>query len=449
MTAGGKPRKPAAKRGRKGRATGPVLGAATAVAGAVICGFGMLAVVRLANAPVMDASLAWELLPLGVFVAAVLFTAIMRFSRADAASLRLMLPVILLAGLGMVAQVRMGASLAPDSATRSLLAYPLGVGVMLIISFAAAGGRYELLARLQWVLWLVAVAVIAALLVLGTRFRGALFAAGGMTPTELIKPLLVLFLAARLAPAKGRKGKGRGKGRRKGKGLAGVPGLATTLIAMAIPMGLLVLQRDLGMVAMLGATTVLMLYAARGEVRWLVLGGVTALLLGLGMALLASHGQQRLMAWADPFASPTGRGWQPLQALSALYAGGFWGTGLGQGAPSLIPVASSDFIYAALAEELGFLGSILIVGCFLLIFREGLQRGESEKDPFGRLAAMGLTCMLAVQALLNMGGVTKALPLTGVPLPFISHGGSSLAVSFAMIGLVIAIGSPRTSRRKK
>ncbi len=255
---------------------------------------------------------------------------------------------------------------------------------MLVVSFLFSNGRYVVLRRLQWLWWIAAVGVIGLLLLLGTRFRGAVFAAGGFTPTEVIKPLLVVFLAA---------------------------------------------------------TTVLMLYAARGEARWLVLGGVGAIVLGVGMAVLATHGQQRLLAWLDPFSSPTGRGWQPLQSLSALYAGGLWGTGLGYGAPSTIPVASSDFIYAVIGEELGFLGCVLVVGLFLMIFREGLQRGEAEKDPFGRLTAIGLICMLAIQSLLNIGGVTKALPLTGVPLPFLSHGGSSLAVSFAMIGLVAAIGS--------
>jgi cell division protein FtsW (lipid II flippase) len=425
----------------KGDEARRVGGIAACVVGAVVCGFGMLALVRLVNAPAMESAMAWELLPLGVFCAAVLFTVILRYVRGDAASLRVLFPVVLLAGLGMVAQVRMGASLAPSSATRSLLAYPLGIAVMLAISFAAANGRYMLLRPLYWVFWCVAVAVVGALLLLGTRFRGALFAAGGFTPTEVIKPLLVLFLAARLAPVKGRSKKRKGK--RSGFSLRGLP---ATLVAMAIPMGLLVLQRDLGMVLMLAATMVLMLYAAKGEIRWLVLGGVAALVLGVGMALLASHGQQRLLAWADPFASPTGRGGQPLQSLSALYAGGLWGTGLGQGAPSTIPVASSDFIYAVIGEELGFLGCVLVVGCFLMIFREGLRRGEAEKDPFGRLAATGMVCMLAVQTFLNIGGVTKALPLTGVPLPFLSHGGSSLAVSLAMVGLVVAIGSPRKRR---
>jgi cell division protein FtsW (lipid II flippase) len=425
-------RKRSPQRRKQVGGAGLVLTVCWSLLGAVVCGFAMLGLVRFANAPVWDALFLWELLPLGVFAAALLFTAVLRHVRGDTASLRLILPVVLLAGIGMVAQVRMGASLAPTSATRSLLAYPFGIAVMLVVSFLFSNGRYVVLRRLQWLWWIAAVGVIGLLLLLGTRFRGAVFAAGGFTPTEVIKPLLVVFLAGRLSGVQstGRKGK-----------LKGEHGWMPTLVALSVPMGLLVLQRDLGMVAMLAATTVLMLYAARGEARWLVLGGVGAIVLGVGMAVLATHGQQRLLAWLDPFSSPTGRGWQPLQSLSALYAGGLWGTGLGYGAPSTIPVASSDFIYAVIGEELGFLGCVLVVGLFLMIFREGLQRGEAEKDPFGRLTAIGLICMLAIQSLLNIGGVTKALPLTGVPLPFLSHGGSSLAVSFAMIGLVAAIGS--------
>jgi cell division protein FtsW (lipid II flippase) len=122
-----------------------------------------------------------------------------------------------------------------------------------------------------------------------------------------------------------------------------------------------------------------------------------------------------------------------------MATGGWWGAGLGAGHPTAIPIAASDFVYAALAEEIGYVGCGLVLGIYLLFFYRGFRLADSLREPFAQSLATGLTAALALQTLLNVGGVTKALPLTGITLPFLSLGGSSLITSFLMLGLLLAL----------
>ncbi|MFA7160233.1 MAG: FtsW/RodA/SpoVE family cell cycle protein, partial [Kiritimatiellia bacterium] len=175
----------------------------------------------------------------------------------------------------------------------------------------------------------------------------------------------------------------------------------------------------------------------------------------------SAHARVRLAAWLAPFADPTGTSWQVLQALSAMYAGGIWGVGLGGGSPQFIPIASSDFIYAVIGEELGYAGCGIVLAFFLVLIFRGYRVAGGLPVPFGRLLAAGIVTTLAFQVLLNIGGVMKALPLTGITLPLISHGGSSLLTTFLSFGLLLAISeregatgkakmkpAPRRARRK-
>jgi cell division protein FtsW (lipid II flippase) len=151
------------------------------------------------------------------------------------------------------------------------------------------------------------------------------------------------------------------------------------------------------------------------------------------------HGERRIDAWLDPFQDPTGDGWQILQGLSGMYSGGLWGEGFGEGRPDFTPIAGSDFIYSVVGEELGFLGCAAVVLFFLILFQRGLAIAGRSRNTFGRFLAFGIVAVFATQTFLNIAGVTKLVPLTGLTLPFISHGGASLLTAFATIGLLLAV----------
>jgi cell division protein FtsW (lipid II flippase) len=404
----------------------------------LLAGYGMVMTVRLAHAPVVRLT---DLIPVGAMALPVLVFALVFGGRGYGGD-RLLPPlVLLLAGLGLLIQFRLG-TLEFDEAARSSLAYPLGAVVYLLAWALFRKGRgMTLLAGAALPSLFIAVAVLAVILVFGQRFRGAVFLAGQVNPAEVIKPLLAVFLAGVITDFR----------KPLQQTVAGIPAppmrsLATLGVLWALPMALLVAQRDLGMILLMNLTLVVLLFMATGRWGYLVLGGAAAAAVGaLGVRLFA-HAQARFLAWQDPFTDPTGKGWQILQSLSAMFSGGLWGSGLGAGAPTVVPIAASDFVYAAYAEELGFVGCLLLVMIYLLVFLRGYRVADHLRAPFPQTLAAALTTLLALQTLMNLGGVTKAIPLTGITLPLISHGGSSLVVSLAMLGLLTALSEPGGKR---
>jgi cell division protein FtsW (lipid II flippase) len=149
--------------------------------------------------------------------------------------------------------------------------------------------------------------------------------------------------------------------------------------------------------------------------------------------------QQRVDIWLDAFADPNGKGFQIVQATFALAWGGIAGTGLGLGNPNRIPAAKTDFIFAAIGEELGLLGTVAILAAFLLIVGVGLRIALRASSPFETLLATGLTTIIGFQAFIIMGGVTRLVPLTGITLPFVSYGGSSLVSNYVLLALLLRI----------
>jgi cell division protein FtsW (lipid II flippase) len=296
-----------------------------------------------------------------------------------------------------------------------------------------------------WFWALLSLALVGLLLATGQRFRGGVYAAGYITPTEPLKLTVVLFAAAfidRHAKA-------------LGKWSSPIPfpplrALWPLLACAAVLLALLLLQRDLGMVLILSLVLLGMLAAGTGRTGYLAYGAAAGALAGWLMLSLFSHGQRRVEVWLDPFDDPTGAGWQILQGLSGMYAGGLWGEGFGQARPQYTPIAESDFIYAVVAEELGFAGSALELGFFVILIARLFTIGARARSPFGMLVATGIATVFTAQTFLNVGGVTKFIPLTGITLPFISHGGSSLLTAFLSLGLVLAIsdGEPKPVRKK-
>lgn len=355
--------------------------------------------------------------------------------------------VAFLGGLGLLAQTRMGTLERPGSLVPGDLILPLGLLVMLAVAGIFRDGRYRLLTGRFWIWGGLSLALVAVLLLTGQRFRGAVFGLGFITPTELLKVTVVLFVAGFVNHYA--RALGRWHPRYPLPPWEPLWQLLAFWVALAT---LLLLQRDLGMVAILGIPLLTLLVVGSGRIGYLVYGLLGALGLGVLMLGVFEHGGRRIAAWLNPFDDPTGDGWQILQGLSGLYSGGLWGEGFGLGNPGYTPIAESDFIYSVIGEELGFVGCALLILFYLILFQRGLEITERSRCAFGKLIAAGLTATLATQTFLNVAGVTKLIPLTGVTLPLISQGNASLLVTAASVGLLLAVsdtaqGSP--ARRRK
>jgi len=205
----------------------------------------------------------------------------------------------------------------------------------------------------------------------------------------------------------------------------------------------LVFERDIGMASLLLATFAAMLYVATRRVD-LIAGG--AFIFSIAVWAAVRHYPYviaRFAAWRDPFGDPLGRGYQALQGLFSLAAGGLLGTGYGLGHPGYVPEASTDYIFAAWSEEFGALGGALLIGAFLIVLVRALGVARAQPDLYAKLLATGLAATLGFQVFIIIGGVIGLFPLTGITLPFFSYGGSSLVANFLLVALVWAIGSER------
>lgn len=253
-------------------------------------------------------------------------------------------------------------------------------------------------------------------------------------PGELAKLPIVVFLASLLTDRRPVAAVGEGRFR-----AAELRRLVPVAVAWAASFGVLVVQRDLGASLLLFATFVTMLYAGTGNRAYLVSGGA---LFGAG-AIAAwfafDHVQTRVQAWLAPFDDPFGTGYQIVQGLYAMGAGSLTGSGLGLGRPDLIPFAATDFIYAAVAEELGLTGSLSVIALYGLLVASGAAIALGARDQFRSLLAAGITFVFAIQTFLIVGGVVRLLPLTGITLPFMSYGGSSLLANMLLLALLMRI----------
>jgi cell division protein FtsW (lipid II flippase) len=256
-------------------------------------------------------------------------------------------------------------------------------------------------------------------------------------PGEAAKLLIVAFLASYLAD---RHRALTAMPRRLGPlSLPEPRQLLPILLAFGISFAVLVYQRDLGASVLLFLVFAAMLFAATG--RYAYPASALALLAGGGLAAYRSFGHVRLRveAWLHPFADFAGTGYQVAQGLFALGSGGLTGTGIGAGSPDLIPAAATDFVFAAVAEELGLAGAVAVIVAYGLLAAAGFGIALRARDQFRKLLAAGLTLTLALQTVLILGGVLRLLPLTGITLPFMSYGGSSLLANLVLVGLLARV----------
>lgn len=282
------------------------------------------------------------------------------------------------------------------------------------------------------------VATILALLIVkmpgfGVQAKGATrwIAVGPVTfqPTELLKLTMVLYTADLLARREGHLDKP-----------------ARTLFPVLAVFGfcgiLVMAQPDLGSLIVVGGITLAVLFAGGVQLAPLFATTVVGGALAMTLAMTEGYRRNRLLAFLDPWEDPLNTGYQTIQSLVGVASGGLTGVGLGEGRAKwgYLPEAHTDFIYAVVGEEMGFIGSVMVLALFATLATVGVRIALRAPDRFGTLVAIGIVVWLVLQALVNVGTVVGVLPITGVPLPFVSFGGTSLVVGMAAIGLLLNIG---------
>lgn len=263
-------------------------------------------------------------------------------------------------------------------------------------------------------------------------------------PGEFAKVVLAGFLAGYLVDK--RELLTLSSRRLAGLNLPDVKHFGPLLLAWGVALVVMIAERDLGSSLLFFTLFVVMLYLATSRAAYVV-GGMMMFAAGAVVAFrFFPHVQRRVDVWLDPFADPKGSGFQIVEAAFAMADGGITGTGLGLGTPGKIPFAATDMIFAAVAEELGLLGATAVLVTFVFFTATGFRVASRARSDFETLLAAGLTALLAFQAFVIIGGILRVLPLTGVTLPFVSYGGSSLIANYVVLAILVRI-SDRSARR--
>ncbi|HET9393524.1 MAG TPA: FtsW/RodA/SpoVE family cell cycle protein [Candidatus Rubrimentiphilum sp.] len=325
--------------------------------------------------------------------------------------------------------------------------YWLLASLVLVIALGPALANFRRMAAIKY-LWVLLSLVLFVLLLtpLGQEVNGARLwiriGAIQYEPIELIKLFIVFFLAAYLAETADVIAAARAWSIR-----ANLKYLGPLILGWGLSMAILVLQRDIGMAALLLATFAVLLYAGTRRIDLLV--GSCAIFIGVAFWAVRhySYVSTRIAVWRNPFADPLGSGYQASQGYYSLAAGGLFGTGYRLGHPTFIPAAATDYIYAAISEEFGLIGALILLSLFLLLVYRILAIANAQPDLYTKLLAIGLGATMAFQVFIIVGGVVGLFPLTGITLPFISYGGSSLVANFLLVALAWAMSSERTAPR--
>ena len=379
--------------------------------------------------------------PLGLFAAFAAAHVAIRFLAPGADSA--ILPIVFaLSGTGITFLTR----LAPDAAVSQVVWLFLSVAAM--VAVLALVRDLDSLADYKYTIGIAGVVLLVLPMLLGTEQNGSklwiYIGNFSFQPGEFAKIAITLFLAFYLAA--NREALSASMRRFGPFTLPRLRMLLPLLVMWGISLLVVVFETDLGSALLFFAFFVIMIYVATGRVSYVVVSLLLLAVGGVACYFLFGHVQNRINIWIDPWSAASSGGYQLVQGLYSLADGGLVGSGIGNGLSTTIPFVQSDFIFAAIGEEMGLLGASAILILFLLFCVRGLATAARAKSDCSAFAAVGLTCAISIQAFIIVGGVTKLLPLTGVTLPFMSQGGTSLLASFLIVGLLLRAGDEGTGR---
>lgn len=310
--------------------------------------------------------------------------------------------------------------LSPVKAIKQLSWFTLGMGVYIfLVVFLPQIRRFG---KLKYTYAIITVILLALPLFLGSEIKGSRnwlrFGNFGIQPSEIAKLFVIFYLASAL------------------QNIKNFWGVIRAAIPVFIGIGFLILEKDLGASLIFFGIFITMLFISTSNIKY-ILTGIGAFIGAGGLSyLMFSHIRVRFKIWLDPWKYKDGSGHQIIQSLIAIATGGLFGTGIGLGHPYLIPEAHNDFIFAAICEEFGLLGGIALILLYLMLIYRGFRTALHARDGYSMLVAVGISSMIGFQVFVIIGGVIKLIPLTGITLPFVSYGGSSMILNFASLGVL-------------
>jgi len=421
------------------------------IAPAVMTIVGLLIIVL---APRTTVEWSWEDIWVGLAFGGLAIGVSLAFSIAGFTGDQLILPLATtISAIGLLEMQRLGPALEAQGlatiAQRQLLYLLAGLAVLMVTALGLRR-RLHLLRRFRYSLLAASLAVMAVTVVIGDEAYGArLWLSIGplqFQPSELVKITLVIFLASYLDERREMLAAPWYVGR---LALPPIP----TLIPLGVMWGacivILIVGNDLGSSLLLFSIFLTMIYLATNQPSYVILGLISFAVAAVVLYQFFARIEIRVQNWLNPWADPLGIGYQQIQSDYAIASGGIFGVGFAQGEPWRIPAVNTDYVFSAIGEELGLLGTLATLLLLLLIAGRGAVIALRAPDGFSRLLAGGLAATIAIQTLIILGGVTRLIPLTGITLPFVSYGGSGLLMNFVIAGILLAVSSTGIPTRRE